>query len=409
MTTSGPKYPSANSVRVTGSGTAHSIPSNLYAEDGSLSYTYVPTGASLDTTDTHQWTGFGFSTGDIPSGNTIDGIEVTVRAKKHAIANDTSIVDVYIVLDGSTISAAKPFNISTGVTSFTDFSVGGSADTWGLSTTDAQARASSFGVALRVRGVTTYKIVGGDFDSIKVTITHSSPTIDSDGDATSPAATASGTGATENTSAGAATAATATADGAGITEHASAGTTTGGAATATGAGTTEHTSAGAATASAAEADGIGVSGSSEYLAPLGLTATGTTGAPALTPNAAVTPDGLTATGGVGAPAVSIYVATVGLASVGMVGAPGLSVCVDPAGLTAIGTIDTPVLTPSAVIVPDGLTATGTIEAPAVSSYRGVPTWRRASVAAEVRLVSVAAESRGVIVTAESRLVAVATP
>ena len=407
MTTSGPKYPSANSVRAFYSGTFNS-PANMYAENGSLSSVLVSTGGSLDTSNTHDWTGFGFTTGDIPSGHTIDGIEVTVRAKSYASANATSVINVYIVIDGSTISAAKTFNLSTGVSSLTDFSVGGAADTWGLSTTDAQARASSFGVALKVSGP-AYKLVGGNFDCVDIVITHSSPTIDSDGDATSPAATASGSGITENTSAGAATAIAATADGAGITENTSTGTATGGAAIADGAGTTEHASAGGATAPAAEADGIGVSGSSEYLAPLGLTATGTVGAQALTPNAAVTPDGLTATGGVGAPSVSIYVATVGLASVGMVGAPGLSVCVDPAGLTAIGTIDTPVLTPSAVIVPDGLTATGTIEAPAVSSYRGVPTWRRATVAAEVRLVSVAAESRGVIVTAESRLVAIATP
>jgi len=86
--------------------------------------------------------GLGFS---IPSGATIDGIEVEVRRRSGA----GSVRDAEVRLaDGAALSTADRARSTAWPTSFAYATYGGATDTWGETWTPADVNASTFGVAI---------------------------------------------------------------------------------------------------------------------------------------------------------------------------------------------------------------------------------------------------------------------
>lgn len=132
--------PSANS-QIAANDVAFSNPNNAHADDSS--YASATLGV-LEQTETRRWTGFGFTTGDIPDGSTIDGIEVEVLAGKAVPSGVTGDVRIYDATNGQS-ATVENFSISnTGITTYT---FGGSTSLWGeTSFDDEDIRAATFGV-----------------------------------------------------------------------------------------------------------------------------------------------------------------------------------------------------------------------------------------------------------------------
>ena len=63
--------PSANDI-FEATGAAFSTPDNAHAADDAFASASVPKNGG--TSDTHRWTGFGFTDSDIPDGSVINGV-----------------------------------------------------------------------------------------------------------------------------------------------------------------------------------------------------------------------------------------------------------------------------------------------------------------------------------------------
>ncbi len=144
---------------------AWSNPGNITANDGSsASYT-----SGTAVSNYLKGTNFGFS---IPSGATIDGIEVTIE--RGVIAGNATDAHVRIVKGGS-ISAT---NLTTGATwnsgSMVVDTLGGPTELWGESWTSTDINASDFGfaVALSTAGASPAQV---DYIAIKVYYTAAPP------------------------------------------------------------------------------------------------------------------------------------------------------------------------------------------------------------------------------------------
>ncbi len=146
---------------------------NVFASDDVRATSSVAGGRQT----THlRATNFGFTTSDIPSGATINGIEVEIERSASAVSelNDHA---VYLVNGTSdTIADHKGTNKATGTTwSTTDASVayGGAADTWSSGLTDSDIRGINFGATLRVNGITAGATASVDHIRIRI---HYTPT-----------------------------------------------------------------------------------------------------------------------------------------------------------------------------------------------------------------------------------------
>lgn len=97
-------------------------------------------------------TNFGFALGDIPSGSTIDGIEVKVERK--ALTGYT-IKDsaLYLRKTACQVGDNKAEDVYW-VTSDTEVTYGGAEDTWNSGLTDADIRDSGFGIDFSARNTT---------------------------------------------------------------------------------------------------------------------------------------------------------------------------------------------------------------------------------------------------------------
>ena len=137
-------------------GTQSSEDRNLKAE-----WTNPTDAATINATDAYQqlakseygdWlrlTNYGFTTGDIPEGATIDGIEVEVT---HDVNIENTAKDNAFYLRKSTGQASDNF-ASASFWAFggdTEANYGGAADDLGFTGDDSDVRSSSFGVDLSV-------------------------------------------------------------------------------------------------------------------------------------------------------------------------------------------------------------------------------------------------------------------
>lgn len=148
MAVTGWKLSSANAV-LTSNSVSWANPSYAYVDDSN----YVKAIGAAGPTDVHVWTGFGFTTLDIPPGATIDGIEVNVR---HSAESDSSTfyIDNIQFYDGSALVGTSQSS-SVVTYSWQDEIIGGALDLWGTTSAtldDADVRNTGFGVSLYSAG-----------------------------------------------------------------------------------------------------------------------------------------------------------------------------------------------------------------------------------------------------------------
>jgi len=144
--------------------------------------------ASGDPSERHLWDGFGFTTSDVPSGATIDGIEVRYETAS-AFSGD---LDVQLHEGAVALGTAKTDSPATA----TVHTLGGAADVWGTTLTDTQVRASDFGIVADASAASSTTI---EIDYFEVRV-HYTPApvsltgsdIESTVDLDAPAATISG-------------------------------------------------------------------------------------------------------------------------------------------------------------------------------------------------------------------------
>lgn len=163
--------PTANAAETTSAGDNNgfqSSPTNAYANDGSFAVdtnSGSNTGTSCTGTDKdkHRYYNYGFS---LPSGATINGIEMNLVAKADSTSG-TPKMCVQLSWDGGTTwtTAKTTNNLTTGSTSYT---LGGSADTWGRTWNDAELTDSNFRVRVINVASNTSRDFSLDYAGIKV-------------------------------------------------------------------------------------------------------------------------------------------------------------------------------------------------------------------------------------------------
>jgi hypothetical protein len=166
MASEGPRYGSAAATLGDGAVAWNNL-GNLYADDGSGCNVILSTG---QLSDTLRIDGFGFA---IPTGATVNGITVTME-RYVGVGGNSDRLD-YLQLTKTGLGVGNDYadtlvDWSTPTPEVKSF--GGVADLWGQSWTPAEINASTFGVRLRARCVTS----GGSdtcvLDYVTITITY---------------------------------------------------------------------------------------------------------------------------------------------------------------------------------------------------------------------------------------------
>lgn len=118
---------------------------------------------------------FGFTSSDIPSGSTIDGIVVEVEAWRSAgsIAGELVFI-LYSDATGGTQIGDTVFSGLNITGTRAVYTAGSPSDTWNSSATQSQVVNSSFGAGVRYRRTSSSGTVA--FDFIRVTIYYTAPT-----------------------------------------------------------------------------------------------------------------------------------------------------------------------------------------------------------------------------------------
>ena len=128
-----------------------------YAKADDTSYATNQTGK-----DTYgDWlllTNFGFTSSDLPSGCTINGIQIIVC--RHASASDFVSDNALYLYDDGAVGNNLASATKWPQTTPTEATYGGATDMCGTSLTQADIVASTFGVRLSIRAVTSNEVVG---------------------------------------------------------------------------------------------------------------------------------------------------------------------------------------------------------------------------------------------------------
>jgi hypothetical protein len=154
---------------VTGANADWSNPNYAKADDTSYTSSAV---AKLATSDLLRLTNFGFSSSDIPSGSTIDGIQFVV-SRYAVLVGSGSItdLDLYLYDDGrvgSNMASATYWPTSIGEATY-----GGATNMCGTSLTQADIVASTFGVELSAISFSETNTAYVDYIKIRVYYTAS--------------------------------------------------------------------------------------------------------------------------------------------------------------------------------------------------------------------------------------------
>lgn len=171
MATAGPKGPATGANDAAIGTTAWSSPGNITTEDAAGALNTGTSGSNY-----LKGTNFGFTSGDIPSGATINGIQVEWKCLVDSTAGgeDMRITSVKLVVGGSITGNDLQTNQQINVTSYTYFSYGGVSELWGLTPTQAQVTASDFGAVLQV--TRNGGIFSARCDFVQITITYTAAT-----------------------------------------------------------------------------------------------------------------------------------------------------------------------------------------------------------------------------------------
>lgn len=137
-----------------GGGGAWSPTGNAGADDStySVSSNYALAMPGGTTREVLRCTNFGFTTGDVPSGATIDGVEVVIEAKGVGLAFTDDIVQ--LIKANAYTGTDKGTNSNTFANGTdTAFTYGGASDLWGATLSDTDVIDSQFGVAFNPAAV----------------------------------------------------------------------------------------------------------------------------------------------------------------------------------------------------------------------------------------------------------------
>jgi len=138
------KYPGTVATTAGGGGIDWSNPNDIKVDDNSYSRCRV---SDKNFSYILRATNFGFS---VPSGSSIDGIEVVVNRNRDAVLGGVLDKIIKIVLSGteqgSNLSSATEWP-----TSFADITYGSSTNTWGFSPSQSNVVDSGFGLDLQMQ------------------------------------------------------------------------------------------------------------------------------------------------------------------------------------------------------------------------------------------------------------------
>lgn len=164
MTWTAWKGPSANSQIGDNGGLAWSSPDNAHTDDDNAALAGGAKNGGIS--QVRRFTGFGFTTSDIPDGSTINGIEVRFDAR----AGNVDLV-LYSALHDATNGVTAYKSEAAASTSRQDYTEGGAADLWGNgSIDDADVRASTFGPQFYAENNSTSSALSWDIYYIEVRV-----------------------------------------------------------------------------------------------------------------------------------------------------------------------------------------------------------------------------------------------
>lgn len=165
------RLPTANSV-IAANTYSWSNPTNVYADDESAMSTGVQTWSTGTSSDVIRFTGFGFTSAQVPSGSTIDGVEI-----EFSFRNSPTVTYNFNLFDATNgvSPSAETANSSTGGT-FGVLTRGDATDLFGnVSISDADVRASTFGVQVFISPFTPPDTTNVEIDYIKLRIHGTEP------------------------------------------------------------------------------------------------------------------------------------------------------------------------------------------------------------------------------------------
>ena len=139
------KYPGTAANVSNGGYNSWDSPNAIKADDTSYSATLI--GGTKNATDYLTGTNFGFTSSYVPSGATINGIELVI-CRDCAIANATYDYELYLLKDGTPHgnNLASATKWPTGAPA--EATYGGSSNLWGGTWTQADVLDADFGVRL---------------------------------------------------------------------------------------------------------------------------------------------------------------------------------------------------------------------------------------------------------------------
>jgi hypothetical protein len=125
-------------------------------------------------TDWLRLTNFGFTSSDVPSGATIDGIEVVISRYAN-YENERADSALYLILSGAT-QGSNYASATKWPTSIANATYGGATDKWGFTPTQANIVDSTFGIQLAVSSTTAICMPFVDYIKIRVYYTEGGAT-----------------------------------------------------------------------------------------------------------------------------------------------------------------------------------------------------------------------------------------
>ncbi len=146
--------------------------SNLASDDASTANLFIGSGTT-EFADGCVVSNFSFSTSDIPSSSTINGIELEILASEGVAGRDVTVMGAQVTVDGGStfIGTAKD---DQGTIAGTEVAVtiGGDTDVFGTSITDTQVRSANFGLHFSFRATADTPVLV-QIDRVRVRVNYS--------------------------------------------------------------------------------------------------------------------------------------------------------------------------------------------------------------------------------------------
>ena len=200
-------------------------PGNITAEDGSVADASITSSSFANESYYLKGTSFGFTTSDVPSDATVDGIELRILRRQSA---SSGVKDLRVrLVKGGTIGTTDRADTSTDwPTSLAKATYGSSSDLWGDTWSPSDIHSNNFGAVLSAGNSPNSRIAYVDSFEIRVHYTEAAGGVEEGDGASAGAATVTGEGKSTAKSDGAAPG-TATASGQGKSTHEADGTSAG--------------------------------------------------------------------------------------------------------------------------------------------------------------------------------------